>query len=109
MSGSKTRREFFGGAAASAASLALGGAKFSEAIAEDRLPLRGRFVTHVSVVRVNQIEVTPNRSIGADESIDNRPERIRSRREAFSKCCLSRWEDDLGNQLAGSQRSAWRL
>ena len=29
--------------------------------------LQGRFVTHVSVVRVNQIEVTPTRSIGEDE------------------------------------------
>jgi Domain of Unknown Function with PDB structure (DUF3863)/Domain of Unknown Function with PDB structure (DUF3864) len=41
-------------------------------------------VTHVSVVRVNQIEVTPSRSIGEDESNDNRPERIRSRRDAFA-------------------------
>jgi hypothetical protein len=50
-------------------------------------PLTGRFVTHVSVVRVNQIEVTPTRSIGQDESADNRPERIRSRREAFARGC----------------------
>ena len=33
------------------------------------------FLTHVSVVRVNQIEVTPTRSIGEDEAADNRPER----------------------------------
>jgi hypothetical protein len=50
-------------------------------------PLRGRFLTHVSVVRVNQIEVTPSRSIGLDESGDNSPSRIRSRREAFARGC----------------------
>ncbi|HXR39208.1 MAG TPA: DUF3863 domain-containing protein [Terracidiphilus sp.] len=44
-------------------------------------------MTHVSVVRVNQIEVTPDRSIGEDEPADNRPERIRSRREAFARGC----------------------
>jgi len=49
--------------------------------------LQGRYLTHVSVVRVNQIEVTPARSIGEDEAADNRPERIRSRREAFEKGC----------------------
>ena len=45
--------------------------------------LQGRFLTHVSVVRVNQIEVTPTRSIGEDEAADNSPDMIRSRREAF--------------------------
>jgi hypothetical protein len=49
--------------------------------------LRGRFLTHVSIVRVNQIEVTPDRSIGEDEAADNRPTRIRSRREAFARGC----------------------
>jgi hypothetical protein len=49
--------------------------------------MRGRYLTHVSVVRVNQIEVTPDRSIGEDEASDNRPERIRSRRDAFAKGC----------------------
>jgi hypothetical protein len=49
--------------------------------------LRGRYLTHVSVVRVNQIEVTPTRSIGEDEAADNRPERIRSRRDAFARGC----------------------
>ncbi|MBB5340312.1 DUF3863 domain-containing protein [Tunturiibacter gelidoferens] len=49
--------------------------------------LRGRFLTHVSVVRVNQIEVTPNRSIGEDEAPDNSPAHIRSRREAFARGC----------------------
>jgi hypothetical protein len=49
--------------------------------------MRGRFLTHISVVRVNQIEVTQDRSIGEDEAVDNRPERIRSRREAFARGC----------------------
>jgi hypothetical protein len=49
--------------------------------------LRGRFLTHVSVVRVNQIEVTPTRSIGEDESGDNSTDHIRSRREAFARGC----------------------
>jgi hypothetical protein len=44
-------------------------------------------MTHVSVVRVNQIEVTPNRSIGLDEAGDNSPSHIRSRREAFARGC----------------------
>ena len=49
--------------------------------------LQGRFVTHVSVVRVNQIEVTPTHNIGEDEAADNRPKRIRSRRDAFERGC----------------------
>jgi hypothetical protein len=81
-----TRRNFIGRTAASAASLALAGAGV-ELSAAGVSGLRGRFLTHVSVVRVNQIEVTPNRSIGEDEAADNRPERIRSRREAFAKGC----------------------
>jgi hypothetical protein len=39
----------------------------------------------VSVVRVNQIEVTPTKNIGLDEAADNSPARIRSRREAFER------------------------
>lgn len=49
--------------------------------------LQGRFLTHVSVVRVNQIEVTPTRNIGEDEAADNSPDLIRSRREAFLRGC----------------------
>ena len=84
MSGDWTRREFLGRSAAVAASLGIVGVE-GEIGAEEIAPsaLRGRFLTHVSVVRVNQIEVTPDRSIGEDEAIDNRPERIRSRRDAF--------------------------
>jgi hypothetical protein len=36
---------------------------------------------------VNQIEVTPDRSIGDEESGDNSPDHIRSRREAFARGC----------------------
>jgi hypothetical protein len=46
-----------------------------------------RFVTHISLVRVNQIEVSPNRSIGDDESADNTLDKVRARRDAFSKGC----------------------
>src|SRR5579871_328297 len=69
----------------SAAALGLGGA---HPIAADQPPrMSGRFITHVSVVRVNQIEVTPQHSIGQDEAADNRPELIRSRRDAFARGC----------------------
>jgi hypothetical protein len=49
------------------------------------VPLNGRFLTHVSVVRVNQIEVTPTRNIGQDESADNTTENMRARRDAFAR------------------------
>ncbi|HEY1902994.1 MAG TPA: DUF3863 domain-containing protein [Terracidiphilus sp.] len=81
-----TRRKFLRKVAGSAASLALADRDALSAITSGP-GLRGRFVTHVSIVRVNQIEVTPTRSIGQDESADNRPERIRSRREAFARGC----------------------
>lgn len=83
LTGNWTRRKFLSRAAGSAASVALS----ATARAGSVQPLQGRFVTHVSVVRVNQIEVTPTRSIGQDEAVDNRPERIRSRREAFARGC----------------------
>jgi hypothetical protein len=83
-----TRRQFLERTSSAAVSLALGHTA-SGAVASVAAPsaLRGRFITHVSVVRVNQIEVTPTRNIGEDEAADNRPERIRSRREAFARCC----------------------
>ncbi len=80
-----SRREFLRGAAGTATSLAL--ASPATAWGNAVLPLRGRFLTHISVVRVNQIEVTPTRSIGQDESADNRPDAIRARREAFARGC----------------------
>jgi hypothetical protein len=85
MDGSWTRREFIGRAATALAFA--GTAKNTPAEAVASLPLGGRFLTHISVVRVNQIEVTPTHSIGEDEAIDNRPERIRSRRDAFEEGC----------------------
>jgi Domain of Unknown Function with PDB structure (DUF3863)/Domain of Unknown Function with PDB structure (DUF3864) len=84
LSGDWNRREFLGGAAASAVLAGMSGAR---GLAAGGAGLRGRFVTHVSVVRVNQIEVTPTKSIGEDEANDNRPERIRSRQEAFRRGC----------------------
>src|ERR1700733_2582134 len=78
-----TRREFLGTATGAAASLALAGGA-SSAVAAATSPLRGRFLTHVSVVRVNQIEVTPTHSIGEDEAADNSTDHIRARRDAFA-------------------------
>ena len=88
MSTNWTRRHFLGGAAGAAATLALPRTGTASPVPiEHASPLRGRFVTHVSLVRVNQIEVTPNHSIGEDESGDNSPDHIRSRREAFARGC----------------------
>src|SRR5947209_2228675 len=83
-----TRRQFLNGAMGSVASLALAGVAGNPlAYAAATTPFSGRFVTHVSVVRVNQIEVTPTHSIGEDEVGDNTPAHIRSRREAFERGC----------------------
>ena len=83
-----TRRKFLSGAAGSGAFLALAGlGEGARGYGAGTSGLRGRFVTHVSVVRVNQIEVTPTRSIGEDEAGDNKPDHIRSRREAFASGC----------------------
>jgi len=83
-----TRRKFLSRAAGSAASLA-SAPSGTTVLAYDagKAALQGRFVTHVSVVRVNQIEVTPESSIGEDETPDNSPDLIRSRREAFARGC----------------------
>ncbi len=78
--GGWTRREFVNRSLGSAAALALAG---RDALALPA-PLRGRFVTHVSVVRVNQIEVTPTKNVGEDEAPLNSPDHIRTRREAFA-------------------------
>lgn len=79
-----TRRDFVRGATASAAALAFSG---PNTLATPAARMQGRYITHVSVVRVNQIEVTPTRNIGQDEAAENRPERIRSRRDAFRRGC----------------------
>jgi hypothetical protein len=86
--GGWTRRQFLEVAAGATASFALAGvAESAFAHPANTSPLRGRYLTHVSVLRVNQIEVTPTRSIGDDEAADNRPDHIRSRREAFERGC----------------------
>jgi len=84
----QNRRDFLISAAASGAALAISNpaARAFEA-ASQLSPLHGRYLTHVSVVRVNQIEVTPTRNKGEDEAADNRPERIKSRRDAFARGC----------------------
>ncbi len=82
-----TRRTFLNQAALSAASLALAPIANNALAYAAPSPLRGRFLTHVSIVRVNQIEVTPTRNIGEDESPDNSVDHIRSRREAFARGC----------------------
>jgi hypothetical protein len=38
-------------------------------------------------VRVNQVEVSLDNSIGEDESADNTPEKVRARRDAFTRGC----------------------
>jgi hypothetical protein len=88
MDHSWTRRKFLSRAAGSAASLTFAPAgKSALAYGAGNSALHGRFVTHISLVRVNQIEVTPDRSIGEDEAADNTPDHIRSRREAFARGC----------------------
>ena len=82
-----TRRDFLSRAAYSTALAALPAAASSAFATPSPTPLRGRFLTHVSVFRVNQIEVTPTRNLGEDEAADNSPARIRSRREAFARGC----------------------
>lgn len=76
-----TRRKFLASTGAAAA-LALA-PRGHAAVA----PFTGRYLTHISVVRVNQVEVTPTRNIGQDESALNSPAHIRSRREAFARGC----------------------
>lgn len=81
-----TRRQFGRSAAGAAGAVAL--AKTASAFPPATpAAFRGRYLTHVSVVRVNQIEVTPTRSIGQDESPDNSPEHVRARRDAFARGC----------------------
>jgi hypothetical protein len=77
-----TRREFLHSASASAAALAVVPSAFAAPT-----PFTGRYITHVSVVRVNQIEVTRTHSIGQDEVPDNAIEHIRARRDAFTRGC----------------------
>jgi hypothetical protein len=78
-----SRRQFLRGAAGA---LAAGRASLASTPGAGRPGrLEGRFLTHISVVRVNQIEVTRTRSIGQDEARLNSPQHIRSRRDAFAR------------------------
>jgi hypothetical protein len=77
-----TRRKFLGRAGTLAVA-----SPFAKALSATASPLQGRFITHISVVRVNQIEVTRTRNIGEDEVPDNSPDHIRSRRDAFARGC----------------------
>ena len=86
-SDSWTRRQVLNGMTAAAAFPFVGGVDRALALDTQSSALQGRFLTHVSVVRVNQIEVTPTRSIGEDEAPDNRVDHIRSRRDAFARGC----------------------
>lgn len=83
-----TRRNFLSRVTGSAAGMALA-APIERALAYSTTSsgLQGRYLTHVSVVRVNQIEVTPTRNLGEDEVPDNSVSHIRSRREAFARGC----------------------
>jgi hypothetical protein len=78
-----TRRRFLSRAASSAAALSMAPRLAHAALS----PLTGRYITHVSIVRVNQIEVTPTRNLGQDEVPDNSIVRIQSRRDAFARGC----------------------
>jgi len=85
-----TRRDFVTSSAACAGWLATGTRALrsqAQNSGTDHSRLAGRFLTHISLVRVNQIEVTPTRNIGEDEAVDNRPEEIRARRDAFARGC----------------------
>lgn len=86
-SDSWTRRQVLNGMTAAAAFPFVGGVDRALALDTQSSALQGRFLTHVSVVRLNQIEVTPTRSIGEDEAPDNRVDHIRSRRDAFARGC----------------------
>ena len=77
------RRLFLQGMAGATASLAVSQSPAFAMAAPSSLA--GRFITFVSVVRVNQIEVTPQKSIGEDEVQDNTPAKIQARRDAFTK------------------------
>ena len=85
-----TRRNFVTSSAACAGWLAAGAPGLlsqGQSRGTDHSALAGRFLTHISLVRVNQIEVTPTRNIGDDEAVDNRPDEIRARRDAFARGC----------------------
>ena len=84
------RREFLRAGTCGAASLAVPATLLADPLSSPLVsaPLIGnRFVTHISLVRVNQIEVRRDRSIGEDETADNTLEKVRARRDAFARGC----------------------
>jgi hypothetical protein len=83
-----SRRKFLNRAAGTAGAIAAaswGGDAFGWGAPVS--PFLGRYVTHISVVRVNQVEVTPHRNLGQGEAPLNSPKHIRARREAFGRGC----------------------
>ncbi|HEY1580879.1 MAG TPA: DUF3863 domain-containing protein [Terracidiphilus sp.] len=82
-----TRRKFLQQTASASAAAALFSRPGISFASETKNALRGRFLTHVSVVRVNQIEVTPTRNLGEDEAPLNSPAHIRTRADAFRRGC----------------------
>lgn len=82
MRNSISRRQFLRNAAQASAAASLAGPLN---VLGAPSPLIGRYITHISVVRVNQIEVTRTRNIGKDESSLNFPKHIRARREGFRR------------------------
>ncbi len=100
MGNSLTRRSSLASAAGAAAGMAtVSYGQNSPAAGHAIPPLSGRFVTHVSVVRVNQIEVTPTKNLGEDEVPDNSPA-PHSLAARGIRARLPRRKNDLGNQLA---------
>jgi len=81
MDRSWTRRKFLSRAAGSAASLASAPPEEVCRLTVRQIGSAGP-ICDPRLVRVNQIEVTPDGSIGEDEAPDNSPEHIRSRRES---------------------------
>ena len=82
-----TRRELIRHGACAVASVALPAAAYAQTPAPPSgtlAPVMGnRFITHISVVSVDGIEVTRRRWIGGDVSASNSPERVRGRSQAF--------------------------
>jgi Domain of Unknown Function with PDB structure (DUF3863)/Domain of Unknown Function with PDB structure (DUF3864) len=81
-----TRREFLEWSAGAVAQTALSASRNTLAFdsSQSREELMGhRFVTHISVISVDGIEVTRTQGIGGDVSSSNTPERVQARREAF--------------------------
>ena len=86
---SPSRREFLSALAAAVPTLALGrrsaGSLESDAEGISRALLGNRFLTFATVVRVNQIEASRDKSIGQDERTVHTPEAVTTFRSAFER------------------------